>query len=106
MPGTLAAPGSEPGTTTEPTAIPADDDFTWDQARGWAAESRQGRVSRSPAHDILEDAALTLWPLPRRPESHPRACTCTCSRCKGVAQRQVFGLMGRPIALRVKRSEL
>jgi hypothetical protein len=58
------------------------------------------------AHDALEDAALTRWPLPRRPGSLPRPCTCTYSRCKGVAQRQVFGLMGRPIALRVKRSEL
>jgi hypothetical protein len=71
-------------------------------------ERRHSRVSRSPAHDILEDAALTRWPLPRRPGSHPRpyACTCTCSRRKGVAQRQVFGLMGRPIALRMVRSEL
>ena len=56
-PGTPAAPGSEPGTTTEPTAVPADDDFTRDRARGCDEERRRGRVSRSPAHDALEDAA-------------------------------------------------
>jgi hypothetical protein len=74
-----------------------DDDFTWDRARGWDEQRRQHRVSRSPAHDAPEGAALTRWPLPRRPGSYPRHC--------GVAQRQVFGLMGRPIPLCVARPE-
>jgi hypothetical protein len=94
------------GSTIGPTAVPADDDSTRDRARGWDKESRHSRVSRSPDHDALEDAALARWPLPRRPGSHPRPCTCTCSCGKGVAQRQVFGLMGRSIALRVARPEV
>ena len=40
------------------------------------------------------EARVTSTPL------HVQSC------CKGVAQRQVFGLMGRPIALRVRRSEV
>jgi hypothetical protein len=51
-----AAPGREPGTTTEPTAVPADDDFTWDRARG-CCEERCRRVSQSQAHDALAGAA-------------------------------------------------
>ena len=94
-----AAPGREPGTTTEPTAVPADDDFTRDRARGCGRGETPRRVSRFPAHDALR----MRHAHPLAPPAEARVTSTPLQR--GVAQRQVFGLMGRPIALRMARSE-
>ena len=97
-----AAPESEPGTTTEPTAVPADDDLTRSRARGWDEERRQYRVSQFQPTTPMRRTRPLAPPAEARVTSTPLRVQSS----QGVAQRQVFGLMGRPIALRVARPEV
>jgi hypothetical protein len=92
-----AAPEREPGTTTEPTAVPADDDFTWDRARSCAEERRRGHVSRSPAHDTLEGAAHSPAGPSRGGPGHIHAVTTWLSgRSSGLwADRSRFARRDR-----------